>query len=54
MQTFMVVGVYEEDYQRVAESYECATPDDAEAAVLLEFPGLIIAAVFNAAGDLVA
>lgn len=51
---FLVVGIYEEDNQRFAESYAAADPAEAEELALAMHPGLIIAGVIDMRGEVVA
>ena len=54
MHDYLVIGVYENDRQRFAETYECESADEAEALATSLHPGLIVAGVLNEEGDVVA
>jgi hypothetical protein len=51
---FLVVGVYEDDYQRFAESYAAADAGEAEHLAVSLHPGLIVAGVIDTRGEVVA
>jgi len=54
MRKFLVIGIYEDDYQRFADEYWAKTPEQAEQMSKADHPGLIVAGVINSQGEVVA
>ena len=50
MNTYTVIGIYEDNHQRYATVIEADSVESAEATVLADSPGLIVAGIL--AGDL--
>ena len=46
--TYLVIGIYEDNNQRFAEDFQARSPEEAEKMCLREYPGLIIAGVCKA------
>lgn len=44
---YLVIGLYEDDFTRFAEEVEADSPQEAEATLKIDYPGLIVAGVLT-------
>jgi len=51
--SYLVIGVFEDDYRRFAREYVVEGPQEAEDAAVADNPGLIVAGVINEEGQVV-
>jgi hypothetical protein len=54
MNTYLGIGLYEDDNTRFASSYEAESPEDAEQLATTGHPGLVVAGVINEEGQVAA
>jgi len=54
MSAYLVIGIYEDDHTRFADTFEAETPAAAEELAVAQCPGLIVAGVLNDKGEVVA
>jgi hypothetical protein len=51
---YLIIGIFDDDHRRFAREYIAENPQAAEDAAVAENPGLIVAAVINEEGEVVA